>query len=248
MVESLFKFIHNKFFHCIILSYAIAGFFPQFGFWIRKIEFGSFLFFDGSTVKISLPIMMLSALLLNAGLGIQKEEIANLFKYPKLLIFGLTANLIIPVGFTYFISLSLQLWHNPDEVQNILVGLALIASMPIAASSTAWAQKSNGNLALSLSLVLFSTLLSPVTTPIGLHSIGWMANGDYAEDLHEIAWQGTGAFLFISVLCAFISWSIFRSKEESDELAVESSQENAKDAMKKPENLLGTLSLDPISL
>ncbi|MCX7113001.1 MAG: bile acid:sodium symporter [Proteobacteria bacterium] len=196
----MFKFIHNKFFHCIILSYAIAGVFPQLGLWIRKVEFGSFLFFDGSTVKISLPIMMLSALLLNAGLGIQKEEIANLFKYPKLLIFGLTANLIIPVGFTYFISLSLQLWHNPDEVQNILVGLALIASMPIAASSTAWAQKSNGNLALSLSLVLFSTLLSPVTTPIGLHSIGWMANGDYAEDLHEIAWQGTGAFLFISVL------------------------------------------------
>ena len=82
----------------------------------------------------------------------------------------------------------------------VMVGLALIASMPIAASSTAWAQKSNGNLALSLSLVVFSTLLSPVTTPLGLHSIGFMAEGDYAEDLHEIAENGTGAFLFISVL------------------------------------------------
>lgn len=56
------------------------------------------------------------------------------------------------------------------------------------------------------------------------------------------------AFLFMSGLCGFISWSIFRSKQESDDMAVEASQESAKDAMKKPENLLGTLSLDPISL
>lgn len=147
-----------------------------------------------------MPLLMLSALLFNAGLGINKGEMRNLLKNPKLLVYGLAANLVIPIGFTFFISTLMRFWHNPDEVQNILVGLALIASMPIAASSTAWAQKSNGNLALSLGLVLFSTLLSPVTTPFGLHAIGLMANGDYADDLHEIAGQGTGAFLFISVL------------------------------------------------
>ncbi len=52
-------------------------------------------------------------------------------------------------------------WHNPDEVQNILVGLALVASMPIAGSSTAWSQNADGDMALSLGLVLGSTLLSP---------------------------------------------------------------------------------------
>jgi hypothetical protein len=31
----------------------------------------------------------------------------------------------------------MQLWHNPREVQEILIGLALIASMPVAGSSTA---------------------------------------------------------------------------------------------------------------
>ncbi len=199
-LQDLFQFIHNKFLYCIILSYAIAGFSPQCGLWIKGVDFGRFVFFDGSTVKISLPLLMLSALLLNAGLGIHKGEMGNLLKNPRILIYGLAANLIIPIGFTFFISILMRLWHNPDEVQNILVGLALIASMPIAASSTAWAQKSNGNLALSLGLVLFSTLLSPVTTPFGLHSIGLMANGDYSDDLHEIAGQGTGAFLFISVL------------------------------------------------
>ena len=68
-------------------------------------------------------------------------------------------------------------WHNPDEVQNILVGLALVASMPIAGSSTAWAQNADGDLALSLGLVLGSTLLSPLTTPLALHAVGLMATG-----------------------------------------------------------------------
>ena len=200
MLDGLFQFIHKKFFHCIILSYIVAGLFPQCGIWIRGVEFGQFVFFDGSTVKVSLPLVMLSALLLNAGLGINKGEIFNLLNYPKILIVGLAANLVIPIGFTYLISLSMRFWHNPDEVQNILVGLALIASMPIAASSTAWAQKSKGNLALSVGLVLASTMLSPATTPLGLHAIGFIAHGDYAEDLHEIAQGGTSAFLFISVL------------------------------------------------
>lgn len=95
---------------------------------------------------------------------------------------------------------ALRLWHNADEVQHILVGLALVASMPIAGSSTAWSQNANGNLALSLGLVLFSTMLSPLTTPIALHSVGFMTNGDYSEDLHELAGSGAGWFLFMTVI------------------------------------------------
>jgi BASS family bile acid:Na+ symporter len=72
--------------------------------------------------------------------------------------------------------------------------------MPIAGSSTAWSQNANGNLALSLGLVLFSTLLSPLATPVALHSVGLLTTGDYSEDLHELASSGTGAFLAVSVI------------------------------------------------
>lgn len=96
--------------------------------------------------------------------------------------------------------IALQFWHNADEVQHILVGLALVASMPIAGSSTAWSQNANGNLTLSLGLVLFSTILSPFTTPIALHSVGFMTNGDYSEDLHELAGSGAGWFLLMTVI------------------------------------------------
>jgi BASS family bile acid:Na+ symporter len=63
------------------------------------------------------------------------------------------------------VSLVMAAWHSNGEVQNILVGLALVASMPIAGSSTAWSQNASGDVTLSFGLVLGSTLLSPLTTP-----------------------------------------------------------------------------------
>jgi BASS family bile acid:Na+ symporter len=88
----------------------------------------------------------------------------------------------------------------PEELQNILVGLALIGAMPIAASSTAWTQKRNGNLALSLGLILGSTILSPLTTPISLHFSGNLTTGNYARDLHLLADGNTNLFLILGVV------------------------------------------------
>ena len=89
-------------------------------------------------------------------------------------------------------------------MQNILVGLALVASMPIAGSSTAWSQNADGDMTLSLGLVLGSTFLSPLMTPIALHTVGFVATGDYSEDLHELASGHTESFLAIGVLAPSI--------------------------------------------
>ena len=145
-------------------------------------------------------MLMLSFLLFNAGLGVEPGQLKKLFQKPLMLASGLAANLLIPIVFIFGVTQVMRLWHNPDEVQNILVGLALVASMPIAGSSTAWSQNANGNMALSVGLVLCSTLLSPLTTPVALHSVGLMTTGDYSEDLHELASGGTNAFLAVSVI------------------------------------------------
>lgn len=203
LIHSLSHALHERFFIVMLMVYAVASIVPQLGLWIRDVHVATFAMpaqFGVGNVSISLPLLMLSFLLFTAGLSLNVREALDMFKHPKLLLCGLVLNLTLPIVFTFVVSLTMGVWHNPDEVQNILVGLALIASMPIAASSTAWTQKSNGNLALSLGLVAFSTLLSPLTTPIGLHAIGFVAVGDYAEDLHELAQQGTGMFLLLTVL------------------------------------------------
>lgn len=195
----LAHFLHEKFLWFLVASYLVAGIFPAIGLWLRDVSCGTVSLLGGS-IRVSLSMLMLSFLLLNAGLGVEPAQLKKLVRSPVAVLSGLVANLVIPIGFILCVTQVMRLWHNPDEVQNILVGLALVASMPIAGSSTAWSQNANGNMALSLGLVLFSTLLSPITTPVALHSVGLMTTGDYSEDLHELASGGTNLFLAVSVI------------------------------------------------
>lgn len=182
--------VHRNFIWFVISSYIIAALFPALGLKIREIAWGS----------ISLPMLMLAFLLFNAGLGVDIKALRQLRTTPLPLLMGLGANVLIPLTYIGTVMLTMQMWHNPDEVQNILVGLALVASMPIAGSSTAWSQNANGNLALSLGLVLGSTLISPIATPLALHAVGFMTTGDYSADLHELAGAQTGWFLLVAVI------------------------------------------------
>ncbi|MGH8553600.1 MAG: bile acid:sodium symporter family protein, partial [Methylococcales bacterium] len=183
----------------IVASYFLAAWLPGFGIWIREVELGS-LIVGQNKLDFSLPPLMLSLLLFNAGLGVKTRELAELAHKPLMLISGLSGNLATPLVFIISISFSLKFWHNPEEVQYILVGLALVASMPIAGASTAWAQNANGNLALSLGLVLLTTLISPLLTPAVLHVAGFVTVGDYSEDLHEVASGGVISFLSVWVI------------------------------------------------
>ena len=198
-VAPLSRRVHHHFVWLLIGSYAVAAVLPGPGMWIRKVSLGEFVLFQ-EHVCLSLPTVMLGLLLLNAGLGIRATRLFSLARNPFILVAGLVANLVVPVAFVLGVAQSLRLWHNPDEVQDILVGLALVASMPVAGSSTAWSQNANGDLALSLGLVVFSTFLSPLTTPAALHAVGWVAHGVYADGLRTLAGGGTGLFLAAFVL------------------------------------------------
>jgi bile acid:Na+ symporter, BASS family len=199
LVGSLSHFIHRHFLWLLIGSYAVAALCPAFGLWIRSVSFGQ-IGFPYQDTKLTLPMLMLAGLLVNAGLGVETSELGKLLRSPLVLLTGLAANLLIPLALIYGVTQGMRFWHNPDEVQSLLVGLALVASMPIAGSSTAWSQNANGNLALSLGLVVTSTLLSPLTTPLSLQSASLMTTGEYAQALRELAAYGSGGFLVLGVL------------------------------------------------
>jgi len=193
-------FIHRFFLPLLLLSYILSGVAPEAGLALRHISFGSVDLPGLGRTNLSLSLLMLSFLLFNAGLGVQTKELINLRKQPWLIAVGFLANILAPIFLVVAFHGLLTKWHNPDELQNLLVGLALIAAMPIAGSSAAWAQNANGNISLSLGLVLSSTILSPLTTPLVLHLYGMLTHGDYSEDLHELATQGTNAFLCLTVV------------------------------------------------
>lgn len=191
--------VHRHLLWFLIGAYAIAAVFPAVGLWIRNMSFGDITIFR-EKAHVSLLLIMLAALMFNAGLGVKTSHLRTVMQKKLVLLAGLTANLAIPMAYIFGVTLVMRLWYEPEEAQHILVGLALVAAMPIAGASTAWAQNSNGNLALSLGLVLFSTVLSPIVTPVALQVFGEMAAEKYEAVLQGLAAYGSGTFLGLWVV------------------------------------------------
>ncbi len=199
LVDRCAHFTHRYFIYLLLGCYIVAAIWPDPGKSIRNVSFGEITFRNEHS-KVTFPMIMLSFLLLNAGLGVKTSELRNLLKTPVVVVAGLVANTFIPLVYIFIVSLLLRFYHDADEAQHILIGLALIVAMPIAGSSTAWTQNANGDLTLSLSLVLFSTLLSPLTTPLTFDAVEHMSTGEYAKILDDLETNGTGFLLVFCVL------------------------------------------------
>jgi bile acid:Na+ symporter, BASS family len=191
--------IHRHFLALLLRVYAAAALVPAPGLWMRGVSFGT-TSLAGKGLHCTLPLVMLAALLFNAGLGTQMSRLKDLVRRPLALVAGLAANLLLPLVMLLALSAALHFWHSHAEAQSLLVGLALVAAMPVAGSSAAWVQRADGDLPLTLGLVLGSTLLSPWTTPLTLHAVALFTDGTYADALHTLADAGTDTFLLAGVV------------------------------------------------
>jgi bile acid:Na+ symporter, BASS family len=209
VVARLTHFAHDRLIWLLVGSYAIAAVLPAFGVWIRDVSFGEVRLLHAHT-QVSLPMLLLALLLFNAGMNIRVVAVRAWLRNGVALTSGLAGNFLIPLLYVLVVSQLMRMWHNPEETQNILLGLALVAAMPIAGSSTAWSQNANGDMTVSLGLVLLTTLLSPVTTPLVLRAVALVTNGDYSEDLTELATANTDAFLTLFVLFPSLAGIILR--------------------------------------
>ena len=183
----------------VVFSYALAAGFPAAGLWIKdacivNTAVGSL------RINATAPAVLLAFLLLNAGLRVRSDRLRAMVRRPALILIGMIANLSVPVVYLLVLMPVLGYWHNSDEVATIVIGLALVASMPVAGSSTGWAQHAGGDMALSLGLVVASTLLSPLTTPVMLRLLGSVSPVPASADLRLIAGRETGLFLMAWIL------------------------------------------------
>ncbi|BAW80274.1 sodium Bile acid symporter family protein [Candidatus Nitrosoglobus terrae] len=199
-VTALSSFIHRRFIWLLLGSYSVAALWPGWGLWMQNFSLGNLSFME-EEIPFKLPLLMLAWLLLDAGLEAKLSELKYLPQNLAILAAGFMVKLLIPAAFVIGLSLlMMQWWHNPDEVQSILVGLALVVAMPIAGSSTTWSLNANGNVVTSLGLVLITTFLSPVTAPLLLHAVGLVTTGDYAKELNAMASHGIGLLLILSIV------------------------------------------------
>ncbi len=195
----LARFLSRWMLALLVASYALASILPGPGLWIKDSRF-----LDHAAAGLgfhpTLPKLMLSFLLLNAGLHVRVSRMAELARRPGTMIAGLAANLAVPLAFIGVLLATSGLWHNSEEFSELLIGLTLVAAMPIAGSSTGWTRAADGDMTLSLGLVMFSTLLSPLLTPMILDAVGLVAPHHYGDDLVRLADHGTGRFLMVWVM------------------------------------------------
>lgn len=201
VIEKINHLMHDHLLKFLLFVHALAIFFPFVGVFIKNANFGTFRGLPNDDFHISLPMIMLSFLLFNAGLSVKLSNLKKIFSVPLPLFVGLLSKLLVPLGFCFAFALFGQLfWDDAEEIQIVLVGLAIIASMPIAGSSTAWVQNANGNAALILGLVVVSTFLCPFLSPLIFHALGSITQGDYSAALHQLANRSTSSFLVIAVV------------------------------------------------
>src|SRR5215475_3068212 len=122
----LADFMCNHLLWLLIGSYVLAALIPEPGLWLRSVNLAAVA--GAGLPRVSVPSVLLSFLLFNAGLGVSTSRLWRLAQRPTLLAVGVLANLVFPVVFILGTATTMQLWHNPREAQEILIGLALIAS------------------------------------------------------------------------------------------------------------------------
>ena len=193
------RFLHDHLLKLVILSYMAAVLVPATGNWFRDVKLVN-ITTSGGRLTVTPPTLLLAFLLFAAGLRVRFDRVGRTIRRPGVLIAGLAANWAIPTAFLLALMPTLGAWHNAEEAAAVLIGLALVASMPIAGSSTGWSQAADGDMALSLGLVVGSTLLSPIATPVALLAVGSLAPEPLGGHLRQLAGIGAGGFLATWVL------------------------------------------------
>ncbi len=189
-------FVHRHFLWFLVGSYLLAAFWPSPGAALRQTT----LFEAGPGIVISLPILLLAALLFNAGLAADVADLAGVIRGPWALLAGLAATVAVPLAFVVLLGVGLGWWHDPVEAQCLLLGLGVVAAMPVAGSSAAWSETAGGSSALSLGLVIGSTLLSPLTTPFALGVIGPLVEGECTSEVQGLGGAAIVPFLVVGVM------------------------------------------------
>lgn len=192
---TIVAWMHDHFLWLLIASYVVAAFVPGPGLLLRRFSWG-----NPYAGEITAPMLLLALLLFCAAAVVKWEQAWHLFERPVVLIVALIATWLVPC---LFVTLSGGTISNilPDEIASgMIVGLALVAAMPVANSSVAWTQNSRGNVALGLGLIVLTIILSPIATPQMLNLMGFALSDEATRQCQELVKRFSGTFFIVWVI------------------------------------------------
>ncbi|MEM9185604.1 MAG: bile acid:sodium symporter, partial [Planctomycetota bacterium] len=188
--------IRRHFLWLLLGAYALAALLPGPGAEIARFDLGVRL---GVGARITAPLMMVAVLLFLAAMAVEVRELRVLLQRPLLWLTAVACVWLGPVA-----AVGVAGWVLPavasESAAGMLLGMTLVAAMPVANSSVAWTQQSGGSLPWSLGLVVLSILLTPWVTPRLLHLSGVALLSDEPELIEQATLAFSGAPFIVWVL------------------------------------------------
>ena len=148
-MKRIFKWIEKYFFIIILIALVVSLIFPHSFDWVL-----------GEFMGMNVINLLLGVILFGMGTTLKLENFINVFKRPKEIVIGVSAQYIIMP----LIALALASLFSLNEA--LTVGLVLVGTVPGGTASDVVTFLAKGDLELSVSLTAVSTVISPILTPI----------------------------------------------------------------------------------
>ncbi len=180
--------------------YFIAALFPVAGAAIARFDCASgSLVQPGQSGRAMTPMVLVAVLLFLAAMAVDLRELRVLLRRPWVWVTGLAG---VWIGPAVSVAVAGRLMPGlfDGAAAGLLLGMALVAAMPVANSSVAWAQQSGGSLPWSLGLVVLSILFTPFATPWLLRLSGLSISGGEEQYVEQIVRSFSGAPFVVWVL------------------------------------------------
>ena len=214
-VDRATNWLRRRLGRAVLVSYVAALLLPGVGLWLRRphaVPLGG-----PAHLTLHTTSLLLSLVLFSAGLQVPVRALGRVLRRPKAMLAGLALHLAIPLLVVPFVAFLLRGTPDSDGGSGLLTAMILIVAMPVAAGATVWTSKGEGDQPTMVGLVLASTLLSPLTTPLLLAALAPLLSGGYAQTLTSTSGSAHSGFTLATVvlpcaaglLCALVlppSW------------------------------------------
>ena len=195
--ERLAQAVHRHFLWLLVGCYALAAVWPAPGLVLRRWQWSPA---GVEELLVSFPLILLALILFSAALLTDVSQIRIVLRHPLVLCFALLAVWLAPALLVVAAGFAVPWALDGEATTGLLVGLALVATMPVANSSVGWTQNAEGNLALALALVVLSILLSPFVTPQLLSVLGMSLSPQEQAYCEALVSRFSGVFFIIWVI------------------------------------------------
>ena len=148
-MKRIFKLIEKYFFIIILLAVGISLLYPNSFAWVLSEYNG-----------INIINLLLSIVLFTMGTTLKVDDFINVFKNPKEIAAGISAQYIIMPLIAFGLASAFSL----DTA--LTVGIILVGTVPGGTASDVITFLAKGDVALSVSLTAVSTVISPILTPL----------------------------------------------------------------------------------